>query len=372
MGGAKPIPRRRTARVPRDRDVDPRASRARSQGEPRAGRRRAAVMTDVASLAGVSYQTVSRVLHDSPHVRRGTRDRVLAAIRELDYRPNTVAQALVTGRSMTLGVVSFDTTLYGPASTLLGIEEAAHDSAYAISIASLKTLNRASVLSAVERLRRQGVEGIVVIAPQKAAVDALLHLPGDVPVVAVEAGPDDSVPVVAVDQSGGAASATRHLLDLGHRTVWHIAGPQDWLEAEQRVDGWRSTLEAAGAEVPPLLRGDWSPRSGYELGRQLVETHGVTAVFAANDQMALGLLRRLHEAGRRTPGEISVVGFDDIPEAAYFTPPLTTVRQDFAEVGRRCLRVLLGQIEQGRRSSERVVVPTELVVRASASSAAAR
>jgi DNA-binding LacI/PurR family transcriptional regulator len=335
-------------------------------------RRRAAVMTDVAQLAGVSYQTVSRVLHDSPHVRRDTRARVLVAIRQLDYRPNSVAQALVTGRSMTLGVVSFDTTLFGPASTLLGIEEAAHDAGYVISIASLKALNRASVLAAVERLRRQGVDGIVVIAPQKSAVDALLHLPPDVPVVAVEAGPDDSVPVVAVDQLAGAASATRHLLDLGHRTVWHIAGPQDWLEAQQRVDGWRLTLEAAGASVPPLLQGDWSARSGYELGQELVRQPGVTAVFAGNDQMALGLLRLLHETGRQTPRDISIVGFDDIPESAYLIPPLTTVRQDFGEVGRRCLRLLLGQVESGRRSWSRVVVPTELVVRASTTSAGGR
>jgi DNA-binding LacI/PurR family transcriptional regulator len=330
------------------------------------------VMTDVAQLAGVSYQTVSRVLHDSPHVRRDTRARVLVAIRQLDYRPNSVAQALVTGRSMTLGVVSFDTTLFGPASTLLGIEEAAHDAGYVISIASLKALNRASVLAAVERLRRQGVDGIVVIAPQKSAVEALLHLPPDVPVVAVEAGPDDSVPVVAVDQLAGAASATRHLLDLGHRTVWHIAGPQDWLEAQQRVDGWRLTLEAAGASVPPLLQGDWSARSGYELGQELVRQPGVTAVFAGNDQMALGLLRLLHETGRQTPRDISIVGFDDIPESAYLIPPLTTVRQDFGEVGRRCLRLLLGQVESGRRSWSRVVVPTELVVRASTTSAGGR
>jgi DNA-binding LacI/PurR family transcriptional regulator len=322
-------------------------------------------MTDVARLARVSYQTVSRVLHDSPHVRRETRDRVLSAIRQLDYRPNSVAQALVTGRSRTLGVVSFDTTLYGPASTLLGIEEAAHDADYGVSIASLRSLNRGSVLGAVRRLLDQGVDGVVVIAPQRSAADAMLHLPPDAPVVAVEAGPDKSVPVVAVDQVSGAISATRHLLDLGHRTVWHIAGPVDWLEAEQRVEGWRSALEAVGAQVPPLLRGDWSARSGYELGLQLLQYQEVTAVFVANDQMALGLLRRLHEAGRETPRDISVVGFDDIPEAAYFIPPLTTVRQDFAEVGRRCLHLLLARIDGKERSAARIVVPTELILRGS-------
>ena len=322
-------------------------------------------MVDVAKLAGVSYQTVSRVLHDSPHVRRETRERVLDAMRQLDYRPSSVAQALVTGRSKTLGVVSFDTTLYGPASTLLGIEQAAHDAGYGVSIASLKSLSRSPVVAAAQRLRDQGVDGIVVIAPQKSAVDALRHIASDVPVVAVEGGPDDNVPVVAVDQFGGAAAATRHLLELGHRTVWHIAGPADWLEAVQRIDGWRSTLEAAGAEVPPLLRGDWSPRSGYELAPQLARTSGLTAVFVGNDQMALGLLRFLHEIGRQTPQDISIVGFDDIPEAAYFTPPLTTVRQDFSELGRRCLYLLLGQIESGTRAWSRVVVETELVLRKS-------
>ncbi|HTN52506.1 MAG TPA: LacI family DNA-binding transcriptional regulator [Anaeromyxobacter sp.] len=322
-------------------------------------------MADVAKLARVSYQTVSRVLHDSPHVQPETRERVLSAIERLRYRPNPVAQALVTGRSRTLGVVSFDTTLYGPASTLLGIEEAAHDARYAVSIASLRALDRASVLEAIERHRRQGVDGIVVIAPQRSAVDALLHLPADVPVVAVEAGPDESVPVVAVDQQAGAAAATRHLLDLGHRTVWHIAGPEDWLEAEQRIEGWRLALRRAGARQPPLLRGDWSARSGYEVGERIAASPEVTAVFAGNDQMALGLLRRLHEAGRAPPERISVVGFDDIPEAAYFNPPLTTVRQDFAEVGRRCLHLLLGRVERRDRAWTRVIVPAELVVRGS-------
>ena len=337
----------------------------RSSKRPANRRTRPAVLADVARLAGVSYQTVWRVQHESPNVHAATRARVQAAIRKLGYRPNSLAQALATGRSRTLGVVSFDTTLYGPASTLLAIEQAAHDEGYAVTIASLRSLDRATVLDAVQRLRDQGADGIVVIAPQRSAADALRHLPSDGPLVAVEAGPDDSVPVVAVDQYAGAVAATQHLLDLGHRTVWHVAGPADWPEAIERVRGWRATLAAAGIRPPALLRGDWSARAGYELGRRLAEDPKVTAVFVGNDQMALGFLRRLHEAGRSAPGDISVVGFDDIPEAAYFTPPLTTVRQDFAEVGRRCLHVLLGQLEQASRSPARVVVPATLVVRES-------
>jgi DNA-binding LacI/PurR family transcriptional regulator len=337
--------------------------------EPQEGgvrrRPRAPVMSDVGALAGVSHQTVSRVINGSPHVRPETREKVLAAMEELGYRPNPVARALVTGRSKTLGVVSFDTTLYGPASTLFGIERAAHEAGYFMIVASLEELSRSSVVDAVERLRRQGVEGILVIAPHLEAGDALLHAPSDVPMVAAEAGPENGVPVVAVDQLAGASSATRHLLELGHETVWHITGPTNFIESQQRETGWRATLEAAGAEAPPPLVGDWSPRAGYELGRGLSRDPAVTAVFVANDQMALGLLRALHEAGRDVPGEISVVGFDDIPEAAFFQPPLTTVRQDFIEMGRRSLRLLLRTIEMGRSAPEEPLVPPELIVRRS-------
>jgi DNA-binding LacI/PurR family transcriptional regulator len=185
-----------------------------------------------------------------------------------------------------------------------------------------------------------------------------------VPLVAVEGGGEDSVPVVAVDQFAGAAAATRHLLDLGHLNVWHLAGPVGSLEAEERIQGWKATLKAAGIQPPPFTRGDWSPRSGYEFGQRLIKNPEVTAVFAGNDQMALGLLRLLHEAGREIPRDISIVGFDDIPEAAFFTPPLTTIRQDFAEAGRRVLRLLVSQIESGEPSSSVMVAP-ELVVRAS-------
>jgi DNA-binding LacI/PurR family transcriptional regulator len=333
-------------------------------------RPRAVVMADVAKLAGVSLQTVSRVINDSPHVREVTRRRVEDAMRKLEYRPNPVARALVTGRSRTLGVVSFDTTLFGPASTLFGIERAAHDAGYFVSIVSLRSLTRSAVLDAVERLRAQGVDGVLVIAPQESASQAILHLPQDVPVVATEAGPGESVPLVAVDQVEGARLATQHLLDLGHPTVWHISGPRDWLEAQDRVQGWRSTLEAAGAATPPVLVGDWSARAGHELGRELAANPEITAVFVANDQMALGFLRSLHEEGRRIPADISVVGFDDIPEAEYFTPPLTTVRQNFNEMGRRSLHLLLEQLESGAREPVRETVPPELVVRASTTSVA--
>ncbi len=330
--------------------------------------RRPAVMADVGQLAGVSHQTVSRVINGSRHVRPATRDRVLVAMRELGYRPNSSARALVTGRTGTLGVVSFDTTLYGPASTLFGIERAAHEAGYFIMIASLKALDRPSVTEAVDRLRLQGVDGILVIVSEEEAAHALVQIPMDVPLVAVEAGPSGGIPVVAVDQRAGAESATRHLLDLGHQTVWHITGPATSLESQQRVEGWRAVLGAAGIAPPSPLIGDWSARSGYDLGRRLSAEPTATAVFVANDQMALGVLRAMHEAGRRIPDQVSVVGFDDIPEAPYFTPPLTTVRQDFGEVGSRSLRVLVRAVESfkaGGPTPRGSLVAPELVVRAS-------
>jgi DNA-binding LacI/PurR family transcriptional regulator len=313
-------------------------------------------MADVGRLAGVSHQTVSRVINGSPNVRPSTRDRVLAAMEELGYMPNSVARALVTGRSRTLGVVSFDTTLYGPASTMLGIERAAHEAGYFTVIASLTSLSRASVTEAIERLRRHGVDGVLVIAPFIEASVALPAISPGLPLVGVEASPQEGVSSVGVDQTCGAQLATRHLLELGHRTVWHIAGPQDFHEARERLAAWQATLTEAGAEVPEPLVGDWSPRRGYELGAQL--PRDASAVFVGNDQMALGVLRALNESGRSVPGDVSVVGFDDIPEAAYFLPPLTTIRQDFDEMGGRAVRLLLELVGDGPGDPVLPVEPT--------------
>jgi DNA-binding LacI/PurR family transcriptional regulator len=325
-------------------------------------------MSDVGRLAGVSHQTVSRVINGSRHVSPRTRERVLTAMRDLNYRPNSIARALVTGRTRTLGVVSTDTTLYGPASTLFGIERAAHEAGYFIIIVSQRALDRSSVAEAIDRLRVHGVDGILVIVAEKESAEALLDAPPGVPLVAVEGGPERGIPVVAVDQRKGAGLATSHLLELGHPTVHHIAGPLTSIEAMERLDSWRATLAGAGARIPEPLVGDWSARAGYHLGHQLSRDPSVSAVFAANDQMALGLLRSMHEAGRRVPEDVSVVGFDDIPEAAYLSPPLTTVRQDFGEVGSRSLRVLVRAIEavlDGLEAPRGSLVAPELVVRAS-------
>ena len=333
--------------------------------DDRANPSRPPVMADVAKLAGVSHQTVSRVLNSHPNVREPTRERVLAAIRQLAYRPNAAARTLVTRRTHTLGVISVDTMLYGPTSMLYGFERAAHD-AYFVSIASLPALDRRSMLDAVDRFVGQGVEGIIVIATHDSGVAALAHVPPEVPIVALGCGTHASITSVAVDNEAGAATATRHLLSLGHRTVHHIGGPSANLDATERIDGWRLALREAGAPEPPVHTGDWSAASGYEMGLVLADEPEVTAIFCANDTMALGLLRALTERGLRIPGDVSVVGFDDIPEASFYLPPLTTVRQDFGEVGRQALGALVERMSGVTAAGLRVRVDTELLIRQSA------
>ena len=321
-------------------------------------------MADVASLAGVSHQTVSRVLNAHPNVTPATRQRVERAIRELGYRRNTAARALVTRRSGSLGVVSSGTSDYGPANTLIGIERAARTAGYSVTFVSLEQVDRSTMQSALDQLASAGVDGIVVLSPTGAAVSAVRGMSADVPVVVVEDRSPDGMTSVGIDQVHGSRLVTTHLLDLGHRTVHHLRGPDDWLDAEARVVGWQRELRARGAAAPPCLVGDWSSASGYEAGRRLAADPEVTAVFAANDQMALGVLLALAEAGRAVPGDVSVVGFDDIPEAAYLIPPLTTVRQDFEALGRRCLRQLIALLEEAPALPDGVLRP-DLVVRAS-------
>src|SRR5665647_2214380 len=308
-------------------------------------------MADVATVAGVSHQTVSRVLNGYQYVRPETRDRVLAAIEELGYRRNTAARTLVTRRSGTIGVITADMNHFGPASILLGLESASRAAGYSLSLAGLPEVSATSLRTAVDQVLGQAVEAVVMIVAHQAALTLAQSLHIGVPLVLVE-GDLSATPLTAgVDQIAGARLATNHLLDLGHQSVLHLPGSADWLEAAARREGWRLALEERGRPVPALMvEGDWTSRSGYQASRAMLSESRPTAVFAANDQMALGLLRALHEAGLRVPEDVSVVGFDDLPESGYFTPPLTTVRQDFGELGQRImdlvLRVLAGEHAQ--------------------------
>jgi DNA-binding LacI/PurR family transcriptional regulator len=290
---------------------------------------------------------------------------VLAAIEELGYRRNPAARTLVTRRSGSIGVITADMNHYGPASIMLGLESASRAAGYSLSLAGLPEISADSLRQAVDRVLDQAVEAVVIIVAHQAALELAQSLHIAVPLVLVE-GDLTATPLTAgVDQIAGARLATNHLLDLGHRSVVHLPGPADWLEAVARREGWQMALEDRSAPVPELMvEGDWTSRSGYQVSRAMLARTRPTAVFAANDQMALGLLRALHEAGLRVPEDVSVVGFDDVPESGYFTPPLTTVRQDFPELGRRIMALVLRLLAGELNASEPLVEPL-LVIRSS-------
>ncbi|WP_329073360.1 LacI family DNA-binding transcriptional regulator [Amycolatopsis sp. NBC_01480] len=322
-------------------------------------------MADVAKEAGVSGQTVSRVANGRSNVDEATRERVLTAMRRVGYRPNSAARALRNGRFHSIGVIISALPTFGNSRTLDAIAAAVVAEGFSIILLPVTRPTQGEVTGAFSKLNEQAVDGVVILIEQHQLDESEIELPHGLPVVVIDSSARHDYPVVDTDQAHGAAAATRHLLDLGHDTVWHIAGPPQSYAAERRRRAWQSTLDQAGRAVPPPLTGDWSPESGYQAGKRLAADPSVTAVFAANDQMALGVLRALHEAGRSVPGEVSVVGFDDMDESACFWPPLTTIRQSFEAVGRHAVTALLSEITAGEQGGEPVMVPTELVVRAS-------
>jgi DNA-binding LacI/PurR family transcriptional regulator len=284
---------------------------------------------------------------------------------ELDFRPNRAARMLTTARSRTIGVLaSSASSLFGPASSIDAVEDAAREVGYAVTVAHAASLEPSDLAAALDHLRAQAVEGVVVIAPQQRVQDAMAHLALTVPSVTLHGAGDAADEGVFVDQLLGARLATRHLLERGHRRIAHLAGPGDWSEARARRDGFLAEMAAAGGDAIVSREGDWTAASGAAIGEELVADRSVTAVFASNDQLALGVLHAARLAGRAVPGDLAVVGFDDIPEAAFFAPPLTTVRQEFAELGRRCVARLVALVEGGDLAFEEPVAPV-LVVRES-------
>lgn len=318
---------------------------------------RAVGVRDVAALAGVSRQTVSRVLNEHPDVADATRERVEKAMGELGYRMNNAARALGTRRSRTLGILASDALQFGPSRSIAAIEASARAAGYWVSAAFADADDAASVSAAVDHLVAQGVEGILVVAPHARTLRMLDTVSVGVPIVTLHSAGHDARGV-GVDQVAGARLAVGALADAGHTRIAHLAGPADWLEAESRAEGFAAELAARGLESVLTVVGDWTARAGFEAAQALRDA-GATAVFAANDQMALGLIGALHAAGVAVPGEISVVGFDDLPEAAYAWPRLTTVRQDFDELARRAVASV---IAGGAAASAESIVP-ELVVR---------
>jgi DNA-binding LacI/PurR family transcriptional regulator len=331
-------------------------------------RPRAPNIHDVAKASGVSYQTVSRVLNDHPRVLPETRQRVLDAIDALGYRPNQAARALVTNRSRTIGVIMSQTANYGPSTSLTAIEQAAKEAGYRLSITSLSSSESSSIKAALDYLLTQSVEALVVIAPQVRVLEAIQEHSVTVPLVTLQSTNVD-VHSTSIDQVAGARMATKHLIELGHTEILHISGPQDWIEAEARMQGYLLELNDADLRTRAPILGDWTAHFGYYAGLELLRFRDFSAVFAGNDQMALGFIHACRETGLDVPGDVSVVGFDDIPEAAHFHPPLTTVRQNFAEIGRRAVSLLLAELQGSDALHDGEAVQPDLIVRRSTAKA---
>jgi DNA-binding LacI/PurR family transcriptional regulator len=322
-------------------------------------------MFDVARRAGVSHQTVSRVLNDLSGVAASTKLRVERAIAELNYTPSPAARAMAKRRSGSIGLIQAGRPDYGPSSAALGFNEAARDAGYTVSQASMRTLDPDTLTQAVHRLALQRVEAIVLISGEREGVEVLHGIDAGVPVVAVASEHEPGLHRVSLDQYSGARLATEHLIGLGHREIRHVAGPADSMDAAERRRAFADAMLEHGLEPREPIVGDWLPPSGHAAGERLLEDPAVTAVFVANDHMSLGLLAAFRRAGRRVPEDVSVIGFDDIPEAAYFPPALTTMRQDFDGLGRDIMATVLDVLQDEPSAQDRTARVPELVVRES-------
>ncbi|MFI2754459.1 LacI family DNA-binding transcriptional regulator [Cellulomonas sp. P22] len=329
-------------------------------------RRRPPVIADVARVAGVSVPTVSRVLTGSTPVSEEKRALVHAAIEKLGYRPNAAARALVSGRHSMISVLAGNTTRYGYAATLQGVEEAARAAGYLVVITVVESDEPDVVDSAVGLVLGQAVAGAVVLEFDAAGIAAARAVPGSVPVVTVSATRPGTHarPHAELDDRCAAAEAVDYLLGLGHRTVHHVSIPSTGPEVGRTL-GWRDALVAAGAPVTEPMAPGWHPSAGYDAGVHLARDPEVTAVLAGNDQLAIGLMRAFMDAGRSVPEDVSVVGFDDEPFAEMWSPALTTVRQDFVGLGHRAFALLDEQLRTGTSEARSTAVP-RLVVRGSA------
>jgi DNA-binding LacI/PurR family transcriptional regulator len=321
---------------------------------------------DVAAAAGVSYQTVSRVLNHSPRVRAATRLQVMAAIERLGYRPNRAARALGLGRARSVTVITSNTVLYGYAAILQGVEEAARDEGLAVGVQVIESAAAADIGQAVDHVSDPSAGGVVVIAFDAEGTEVLRRLPRTLPAVAaIEPGVliQDGPPTICLDEQQAAADATRHLLSLGHRTVHHVAIPSE-AGTHGREAGWRRALAEARARVPDVVLAGWDAPSAYAAGRSLAADSAVTAILCGNDDTAMAVRRALYDAGRDVPRDVSLVGIDDVPGSAYWTPALTTIRMDFAGLGRACVAVVAAELD-GRPRPEVSLTAPSLVIRES-------
>lgn len=321
---------------------------------------------DVARLAGVSTQTVSRVLSDHPNVRPETARKVHAAVETLGYRIHAAAASLASGRTRILGMIVVSNDRYSSAALAAGVEKAAAANGYTVTTAAVPDhASTDAFVAAFDRLERQGAEGVVLGVPVELDHPAMRLRTTRTPSTRSELATMAPDGPLVVDQHAIGRLAVEHLLDLGHRTVWHVGGDEDWVEGRHRREAWEQTLRDQGIEPPPVIPGEWTAESGYRAGRTIAAIPDVTAVFVSSDEMAFGLIRALHEVGRRVPEDVSVVSVDDIALAAYASPALTTVRQPFEDMGRAAAMRLIAHIE-GRDADEAAAdLHPELVVRSS-------
>jgi len=323
-------------------------------------------MLDVARLAGVSYQTVSRVLNTHPNVAPETRDRVLRIIDEMKYRPSQAARSLAARRSQSLAVITYTMQHYGPTQMIANIDRFVREAGYDLIVVHVDPLSSASMDAAVDRILRWSADGVLMIAPIKNAYYLqLVDEFANTPLIQIDIAPGSATPSVIVDQREGSRLMTQLLLDSGHRRICEISGPLDWFGAMARHQGMRDALGAI--EPVASIAGDWTAESGYSAMTALLNRQDLafTALVIGNDQMALGAMSALRERGLHVPDDISIGGYDDIPEAAYFSPALTTVRQDFSELARQGVTYLIDLIEESGRARGQQVIAPQLIQRQS-------
>jgi DNA-binding LacI/PurR family transcriptional regulator len=305
---------------------------------------RPATIYDVARLAGVSHQTVSRLLQGYEGIRPETRARVQAALDELDYRPNLAARSLATNRSQRIGALVYELLEVGPSKTIQGASDAARHAGYLLDIVTLDPRDDTAVEQALTVLRSQDLAGIVAFAPMDLLSDRIQRADFSVPVL-LETDVDQAAAATHTSVSdSGMHQIVEHLVQLGHRKLFYLSGPLEWWASRNRMAAYEAALAEHGLVSAGTIEGSWSSASGYRAGMELPLDHGVTAVVAANDQMALGLLRALAERGVSVPSGMSVTGFDDTPESAYYQPPLSTVRIDYEQQGRALMNRMLATL----------------------------
>ena len=321
---------------------------------------------DVAKLAGVSHQTVSRVMNNHVSIRPATKERVLKAMKQLDYQPNLAARSLVTTKSNMLAFLIADTVLYGPVGMNNAMERHARHSGYLVVSLSVIPGDAESLNEALASLRVLQIEGLVTIALPPESVKLATESFPDIPMVSLDTYDIGNAHAVGIDNFEGGYRATKHLLDLGHTKILHVAGQFDSFEAQSRRKGYEKAMTDKKLK-PDVIQGDWTADTGLKIGVDLnLGVGGYTAIFAANDYLALGLMKALRLRGIEVPRDISLIGFDDIPEATYLTPALTTMRQDFKGLGEAAMGMLLAELANSDPTTRENLIP-EIIVRESTS-----